>query len=312
MTQTPLRFPSAALVIVIAGAVHAQTPFTPHFPGPDVAPAILRDLEGGGAHYLDFSQLNGAPGSSGLGTKETASLDKLRFKDTPDSLKFVELKASAKAAYVPYRDGLIVLAPPPANSSARTKAEIAYLLKLQSARTFESNRAVYENDLQQEPGAPFVPGQPPPNMLFFVGRSLGPWFSRAQMPATRNLLDKAMTNVGIFCFEAKKHFGRARPYEIETKITSLVGKPPHPSYPSAHGCVANTLAFILEELAPKHRDVFFNDALEISLSREWGGIHYPSDDEAGRVLARQFVDLAWQSTEFQKDFAKAKAEWKGK
>jgi len=38
-------------------------------------------------------------------------------------------------------------------------------------------------------------------------------------------------------------------------------------------------------------------------------VHYPSDSEAGRVFARQFVNTLLQNDKFQTEFAKVREEW---
>jgi len=69
------------------------------------------------------------------------------------------------------------------------------------------------------------------------------------------------------------------------------------------------LAYIYGKLAPEFSDIFLSDARNIAHSREIIGVHYPSDSEAGRVFARQFVDLLLQSEKFRPEFEKMKAEW---
>lgn len=42
------------------------------------------------------------------------------------------------------------------------------------------------------------------------------------------------------------------------------------------------------------------------------GVHYPSDSESSRVLARQLVNELFKNSTFQKDFELVKSEWKEK
>ena len=44
-------------------------------------------------------------------------------------------------------------------------------------------------------------------------------------------------------------------------------------------------------------------------SREIIGVHYPSDSEASRMLARQLVNKLFQNEKFLKDFEQVKKEW---
>ena len=64
------------------------------------------------------------------------------------------------------------------------------------------------------------------------------------------------------------------------------------------------------ELAPEFSDVFLKDAHDIGHSREIIGVHFPSDTEAGRVFARQFVDRLLKNPEFSAEFEKVREEWK--
>jgi acid phosphatase (class A) len=69
------------------------------------------------------------------------------------------------------------------------------------------------------------------------------------------------------------------------------------------------LAYVYSELASEFSDIFLNDARAISHSREIIGVHFPSDSEAGRVFARQFVHHLFASEKFKLELEKMKAEW---
>jgi acid phosphatase (class A) len=44
-------------------------------------------------------------------------------------------------------------------------------------------------------------------------------------------------------------------------------------------------------------------------SRELLGVHYPSDSEAGRVLAQEFVRFLFENAAFRQDIAAVQQEW---
>ena len=69
------------------------------------------------------------------------------------------------------------------------------------------------------------------------------------------------------------------------------------------------LAYLYSQLAPEFSDIFLTDARNIAHSREIIGVHYPSDSEAGRIFARQFVDALLQNDMFKTEFAKVREEW---
>jgi acid phosphatase (class A) len=81
------------------------------------------------------------------------------------------------------------------------------------------------------------------------------------------------------------------------------------AFPSGHSSYSHILADLYSELAPEFADIFLNDARAIAHSREIIGVHYPSDSEAGRVFARQFVDHLLRNEKFKTEFVKVREEW---
>jgi acid phosphatase (class A) len=49
----------------------------------------------------------------------------------------------------------------------------------------------------------------------------------------------------------------------------------------------------------------------LAWSRELLGVHYPSDTEAGRVLAEDFVRFLFESADFVREFEAVQREWQG-
>jgi acid phosphatase (class A) len=143
--------------------------------------------------------------------------------------------------------------------------------------------------------------------LFFTGRELGDWFGPETLPKTADLLARVQSDATYYIWAFKYRFNRARPWEIEPKIERLE-TPNFPAYPSAHSGNSWTAAFVFQELLPEHRDVFTRAAAELAYSREILGVHFPSDSESGRALARQVVDRMLASPEFSKDLAAAREE----
>lgn len=66
---------------------------------------------------------------------------------------------------------------------------------------------------------------------------------------------------------------------------------------------------MLARLAPARREALFTRAHELAWSRELLGVHYPSDSEAGRVLAEDFVRFLFESPAFVRDFEAVRDEW---
>lgn len=72
------------------------------------------------------------------------------------------------------------------------------------------------------------------------------------------------------------------------------------------------LAYLFSEIIPEKRDVFLAGAEAARRSREILGIHYPSDNEASRILGWHLLRVWMKNPAFQKDLRAAKEEWKHK
>jgi acid phosphatase (class A) len=199
----------------------------------------------------------------------------------------------------------------PANSSDLTKAEIEYLLALQQTRSAEDVRSslymanVYYN-LRVKPGdstyARFRKN------IFHVGRSVGTWFNPDNLPVTADMMANVWRDASYFFWSLKFKYARIRPYVIDSRLNNLE-ETDWAAYPSGHAANSYVNAFIYQELAPEFTDFFIKDAYDMAHSREILGVHYPSDSEASRIFARQFVNMLFQNEKFLDDFRKAKEEW---
>jgi len=96
----------------------------------------------------------------------------------------------------------------------------------------------------------------------------------------------AQFDASIGCFNAKYHYWFIRPPQADPLITLPLGLPAHPSYPSAHSCVSGALNGVLAASFPDEARRLDAIAIEASLSRLYGGIHYRFDMEAGLALGR--------------------------
>jgi len=105
-------------------------------------------------------------------------------------------------------------------------------------------------------------------------------------------LNMAVMDAGIACWDTKYHYLIIRPWQVDTRISSLVGYPNHPSYPSGHSCFSAASAETLAYFFPAERESLWQMAEEASISRLYGGIHYRFDMEAGQQIGRQIGGLA--------------------
>jgi hypothetical protein len=106
------------------------------------------------------------------------------------------------------------------------------------------------------------------------------------------LTDMAAMDATIACYDAKYTYWLIRPYRVDPAITTPVGRPNHPSYPSSHACSSGATAYVLGALFPADADRLAAMADEAGESRLYAGIHYRFDKDAALGIARQVATLA--------------------
>ena len=186
-----------------------------------------------------------------------------------------------------------LLPDPPADGSATTQKEIDLILQKQAARTPEEVVRI-----KQEVHL---------NVSLFKN-VLGSWFTEKNLPATTALFKNVDAVVHPVVESAKKDWGRPRPPLQDKRIHPPIDLPKNTSYPSGHSTVGDLDALILAELAPDLKEAIMARGLQIGDDRIIGGVHFPSDVEAGHTLARDLFAKLMASAAFQADLAKAKEE----
>lgn len=220
------------------------------------------------------------------------------------------LKLLLKPQYLLLPASSFVIADFPANSSAQTKAEIAFLLELQAnARNDEKVKEslefanVYYNTSTKKGDADYEVMQ---RNLFHTGRQL-PNFTPDKLPITAALMTRVWSDATYYFWALKFQFNRARPYMLDARLKNL-NNTNFQAYPSGHASASYVAAYIYQELLPEHGALFTKNAYDMAFSREIIGVHFPSDSEAGRVFARQFVNYLLKNEAFKADLAQARQE----
>jgi acid phosphatase (class A) len=131
------------------------------------------------------------------------------------------------------------------------------------------------------------------------------------------LLNRALLDVDATASAAKDHFNRPRPYQrLQLQRVCNKGDAPTPeehpmhgaSYPSGHSVHGWTIAMILARVDPDRSQSLMRRAEEYEESRLICGMHFPTDVEAGQVVAAAVVARLDSSREFEVDLAKARKE----
>jgi PAP2 superfamily protein len=108
------------------------------------------------------------------------------------------------------------------------------------------------------------------------------------------LLDAAMMDAAIGCWDAKLTYWFIRPPQADRAITLIpaIGLPNHPSYPSAHSCYCGAAAGILSTFFPAKTDSLDAMVTQAGLARIYAGIHYRFDVDTGAQLGRNVARFA--------------------
>lgn len=106
--------------------------------------------------------------------------------------------------------------------------------------------------------------------------------SEVRAARTLALLNMAMHDAGVACWDTKFKYYNPRPVQLDPSITTKIGLPNFPAYPSGHSTFSAAAAMVLGSVFPQHARQFDTWAEEAGISRLYGGIHYPSDISGGR------------------------------
>ena len=238
-----------------------------------------------------------SPHLSGAGTN--SPLDRLSFSNTQKWDRELQKYTQQNPLLLPKNWKQSVAVPqPPANSSERTAEELRLL------QTLATKRAISQAQIEAEVILPNFP---------FGQHTYASLTDATQRPATAKLIKAAFNDSAIVVFTFKKQFNRVRPSLLAEKLNKPIGTaiaiPEHPAYPSGHATSSWTIAYLLQELDPNHAVNYRKSAAAITHHREIAGLHYPSDSRAGRLLARQLMDLMLANPHFQRQLNEAKKEW---
>lgn len=111
---------------------------------------------------------------------------------------------------------------------------------------------------------------------------------------TLAVLNIALMDAGISCWDAKYHYWLLRPWMADPEITTPVGKPPFPSYTSGHATFSGAASTVLSCIFSARKDDILAMAEEAAISRLYGGIHYRFDNdkglESGRMIGRMALE----------------------
>lgn len=198
-------------------------------------------------------------------------------------------------------DSLALLAPPPApDSAAFARDEEVSRTMARAADSPRFKQAASDADLKF------------PHAASTFACAAGVRIDARATPATYRLLGKAMIDIGLSTYKAKKRYQRVRPFVAHGNGTCF---PPDEaalrtdgSYPSGHSALGWGWALILAEIVPARSDAILQRGRDFGQSRLVCNVHWASDVDAGRLMASATVARLHADTVFRDDLVAAKAE----
>ncbi len=167
---------------------------------------------------------------------------------------------------------------PPRNSSKATREELNNLVDLTNELSADPERLkkykAYDEELEKT----------------FADISLRFGFDENVI----SMIDSLFDDLNPFIAKLKMHFNRARPYQLayayKLKLFPFLSvTSSSPSYPSGHAMQAKVISYVLGNHFPENYDYFENLANDICYSRQYMGLHYPSDIDYSILCFEQII-----------------------
>jgi len=106
------------------------------------------------------------------------------------------------------------------------------------------------------------------------------------------LLNTALEDAGIACWDTKYYYMLPRPTEVDPSIRTSTGIPNFPAFTSGHSTFSGAAAEVLSYLFPDHASDASAWAQEAAVSRVYGCIHYRFDSEIGLAHGKKVGEYA--------------------
>jgi acid phosphatase (class A) len=186
-----------------------------------------------------------------------------------------------------------LIPPAPADDSLAALADLETVFQVQQRRTPE----------QVAVAAYFVK-----DSVYQYDAVLGPWFNAHNLPQSAEFFAQVQADRSAISGQGKQVWKRLRPPQHDPRIHACIKIPGNASYPSGHSTQAFVWANLLAEVFPEQRAALFERAQLVAWSRVVGGVHYPSDIVAGRMLGEKLAHDFLQHPDVREALQRLKAE----
>lgn len=199
-----------------------------------------------------------------------------------------------------YPDGLKILAPPPAVGSPQQLAELEYFKSTRAlAGSPRWTQALRDSDLSGK------------EAFHAFSCATGVRISPETTPTLTKMLLRTIHDARATYNPPKDFYDRKRPAAGNTAPICIPREAwieTNGSYPSGHAMIGQSWALIMIGLFPDKASILGQRGRDFGESRAICGVHWPSDVEAGRLLAGVLVARLNTEPAFQTDLATARNE----
>jgi membrane-associated phospholipid phosphatase len=178
-------------------------------------------------------------------------------------------------------------AAPPVTTSAAFATDIAEVRALTAARTPDQLALAQFWQFASGPSGPIGHFSELAGGLTTVAS-----YNERRSARVYALLHMAMRDATISCWDAKYAYWFIRPFQVDPSITTPVGRPNFPAYPSAHSCISAAAASVLTGLFPASKSTMDAKVSEAGISRIYAGLHFRFDVTAGQEIGVKVAALA--------------------
>jgi len=168
------------------------------------------------------------------------------------------------------------LPPPPARGSVEEIKDYQVLHLFQAERTSEECRVAETQSSYTSES--------------FFGPETG-ILTAAEFQSVKIEVDQLMRKAADVSRPFKTRYARIRPYNNDKTLHPCVDIPNgNFSYPSGHSAAGYLVSQFLVKKFPGKSEAILKQGIQIGLNRVIGGVHHPSDVDAGRSLGQQIAD----------------------
>jgi hypothetical protein len=174
--------------------------------------------------------------------------------------------------------------PPPSTSGALMQQELAEVRRTVDNLTREQVAIVYK-------WADGVATYTPPGHWNHIAADYleTAGFSEVRAARVYALLNMAMHDAAVGCWETKFFYFNPRPSQLDPGLKTPTGVPNFPAFTSGHSTFSAAAADVLSHVFPGRAAELQAMRDEAAISRLYGGIHFRSDIEAGKDHGRRIA-----------------------